>query len=119
MHRLLPPLALLAALPILGGWSTPDHVIRYSSERGGSCTAMIPYYPPNRLWMAQWAGGRALDVSAERSFIDARAADACFFSREECESWLVRATGEFPARPGFGACRPLAPSPAGRGPSKG
>lgn len=112
MHSRLPLLAAAGAALVLAGFTrppvAPDHTTRYSPERGGDCTVMIPYYGPQNLWIGRFAGGRPLDVSAEREFMDWRTAQSCFFDEPSCLRWLEGVKAAFPSTPGYAYCRWLA-----------
>ncbi|WP_460449408.1 hypothetical protein [Alsobacter sp. SYSU BS001988] len=97
--------AALAAL-LAAGPAAADRPIRYSPERGGSCTVMIPYYGPRALWIGRLAAERPLDVSSDRIFADARTAESCFFTEAECRTWLARLMIDWRPRPGFALCEP-------------
>jgi hypothetical protein len=103
----------------------PNHQMRYSPDRGGDCTVMIPYYGPQRLWIGRFAGGRRLDISAERDFVDWRTAQSCFFDEPTCLRWLDGVRRGWPMTPGYAYCRWLAQGEGeggfrsgGRGPVK-
>src|SRR6476620_7478174 len=72
------------------GPASADRPIRYSPERGGSCTVMIPYYGPRALWIGRMAAERPLDTSSDRIFTDARTAESCCFTEAECRTGLAR-----------------------------
>src|SRR6476620_6390028 len=72
---------------------SPEHTLRYTRERGGSCTLMIPYYGPESLWIGRFSGRKPLDVSAERVFDDARSGESCFFLEEDCKRWVQAIRG--------------------------
>ncbi|WP_254739148.1 hypothetical protein [Alsobacter ponti] len=115
--------SLVALVPLLAAWGTPDHQIRYSRDRGGSCAAMIPFYGPERLWTGHFAGGRPVEAEADRDFVDWRVADTCFFDRIDCETWLARVQRGWPMRPGFAWCATVeggrtVVSPGAKGPLK-
>ncbi len=98
----------LAALAVLG--AAPAHAdqpIRYSRERGGDCSVMIPYYGPAVLWIGRFSGGRDMDVSSDRVFTDWRVPEACFFEQRDCERWVAVLSSKFPVKPGFAYCLPL------------
>ena len=109
--RLAALAATVAIAPVLSGWGTADHYIRYSREHGGSCSAMIPYYGPDKLWIAHFSGGKPMDVSAERDFVDWRAGESCFFSLPDCERWLGGVIRKWPMEPGQAWCHSLAGPP--------
>jgi hypothetical protein len=98
----------LAALTLLAtvAPAAAERPIRYSSERGGSCTVMIPYYGPRALWIGRLAAERPLDVSSDRIFADARTAESCFFTEGECRTWLARLLIDWRPKPGFAMCEP-------------
>jgi hypothetical protein len=101
---------------------SPEHTLRYTRERGGSCTLMIPYYGPQNLWIGRVAGSRPMDVSAERVFDDVRSAESCFFLEEDCKRWVTYVRSVYSQGAGFAYCQWLAAgqiesgfSPAPRG----
>ncbi len=109
----LTPVLLAVAGPLLlGGFTqppvSPEHTLRYTRERGGSCTVMIPYYGPQALWIGRVAGSRTLDVSADRVFDDRRAMESCFFLEEDCQRWVMDLRGAFPEGAGYAYCQSLA-----------
>lgn len=116
--RILRRLAVLAVLPALAGFTqppvSPEHTLRYTRERGGSCTVMVPYYGPQVLWIGRVAGGRPMDRSAERVFTDWREAERCFFEQVDCEAW-VQGVAAIWQPPGYAYCIP-ASRPRGEGP---
>lgn len=89
---------------------SPDHTLRYTRERGGSCTVMIPYYGPEALWIGRFAGARPLDVSAERVFDDVRNGESCFFLREDCERWVTTIRSAYSLGAGYAFCQWLGAS---------
>jgi hypothetical protein len=99
-------LALVVAAP-----AEANYRMRYSRERGGDCTVMIPYYGPQALWIARFAGGRPLDTSADRVFSDFRDAQVCFFEHGDCERYLRRVTAAYPMPPGYAYCLALGAAP--------
>ncbi len=123
--RLAPALAVASIW--LAGFTqppvAPDHAMRYSLQRGGDCTVMIPYYGPQNLWIGRFAGGRPQDTSADRDFVDWRTGQSCFFDEPSCLRWLAGVTRGWPMPPGYAYCRRLdadgrQPAPSGRGPVK-
>lgn len=97
---------------------SPEHTLRYTPERGGSCTAMVPYYGPYALWIGAFAGGRRMDTSAERVFMDWRAEESCFFEQRDCERWLEGLKRQFPDGAGYAFCRAGSDVPAAAAPLK-
>ena len=96
---------MLLALPAQAQ-QVPEHAMRYSRDRGGDCSAMIPYYGPAALWIGRIAAQRPMDVSSDRIFADRRVAESCFFTEIECRTWLARLQIDWAPRPGFAECQP-------------
>jgi hypothetical protein len=94
---------------------SPEHTLRYTRERGGSCTVMIPYYGPQNLWIGRFAGARPLDVSAERVFDDVRSGESCFFLEEDCRRWVTAIRSVYSLGAGFAYCQSLAGGAVNRG----
>jgi hypothetical protein len=86
---------------------SPEHTLRYTRSRGGSCTVMIPYYGPQNLWIGRFAGARPLDVSAERVFEDTRNGESCFFLQEDCELWVRSIRSVYNLGAGYAYCQYL------------
>jgi hypothetical protein len=86
---------------------SPEHTLRYTRSRGGSCTVMIPYYGPQSLWIGRFAGARPLDVSAERVFEDVRNGESCFFLQEDCERWVTSIRSVYDLGAGYAYCQYL------------
>lgn len=86
---------------------SPEHTLRYTRERGGSCTLMIPYYGPQNLWIGRFAGARPLDVSAERVFDDTRSGESCFFLEEDCRRWVTALRSAYSLGAGYAYCQSL------------
>ena len=109
MRRFVLTAAVLGAALLAGGFTQPpvwpEHTLRYTRERGGSCTVMVPYYGPQVLTIGRFAGGRRLDNSAERIFMDWRAETSCFFETADCERWLDILKQRFPDGAGYAYCR--------------
>lgn len=121
MRRTVPAAAALAAGLLAAGFTeppvSPEHTLRYTRERGGSCTLMVPYYGPQALWIGRFAGGRRMDISAERIFMDWRAEESCFFDIVDCTRWVDGLQRMFPDGAGYAYCRNLGEVQA-RGPSR-
>jgi hypothetical protein len=116
--------AVLALAPVLAGFTqppvSPEHTLRYTRERGGSCTVMVPYYGPQVLWIGRVAGGAPMDRSAERDFVDWREDSRCFFEEADCQVWVTGVAATW-RPPGYAYCVPASRSRVtrgGRGPVK-
>jgi hypothetical protein len=119
MIRTKPDARTLAARALLGclvfaasvvgaGEARAGKPIRYSRERGGDCSVMIPYYGPASLWLGRVSGGRNMDVSSDRVFTDWRVPESCFFEQIDCERWIANIGSQYSLPPGFAYCIPLA-----------
>ena len=108
-RRLLPTIVALGAPVLLAGFTqppvSPEHTLRYTRERGGSCTVMIPAYGPQALWIGRAAGSRSLDISADRVFDQRLAAESCFFLEEDCQRWARGLRADFVEGAGYAYCR--------------
>jgi hypothetical protein len=94
---------------------SPEHTLRYTRERGGSCTLMIPHYGPQNLWIGRFAGARPLDVSADRVFDDTRSGESCFFLEEDCRRWVTTIRSVYSLGAGYAYCQSLAGGGVSRG----
>jgi hypothetical protein len=123
MRRFRLAAAALAAGVVAGGFTeppvSPENTLRYSRGRGGSCTAMVPYYGPQALWIGRFAGGRRMDISAERVFMDWQVAESCFFDLVDCNRWIDGLHRMYPEGAGYAFCRSLADVPSGPAPRRG
>jgi len=112
MRRACLAAVALAAGVALGGFTeppvSPENTLRYSRGRGGSCTVMVPYYGPHVLWIGRFAGGRRMDNSAERVFMDWQVAESCFFDLADCNRWIDGLHRMYPEGAGYAFCRSLA-----------
>jgi hypothetical protein len=114
--RAVTALACLALAGFTEPPVSPEHTLRYTRERGGSCTLMIPYYGPEMLWIGRFSGRKPLDVSAERVFDDNRTGESCFFLEEDCKRWVQTIRGVYSQGAGFAYCQFLgAREPVSRG----
>lgn len=117
--RLLQAATACLALVGLAGFTqppySPEHTLRYTRERGGSCTVMIPYYGPQNLWIGRFAGARPLDVSAERVLDATQSGESCFFLEEDCKRWVTALRAYYSLGAGYAYCQSLAGRPFSRG----